>query len=61
MHILVRTISEKRDNEFKGEWREVYGKVWMEKKEGGNVMKLQSHKKTIVHLKKMSENKRKLY
>lgn len=37
MHAI--TISEKRDNEFK-KWREVHGKVWMEKKEGRNVIKL---------------------
>lgn len=34
MHILVRTISEKRDNEFKRDWREYMERFGWRKRKG---------------------------
>lgn len=39
-YVLTITNSEKRRNEFEGEWREVYRRGWRKESEGRNGIKL---------------------
>lgn len=38
-------VTENRDHESGGEWRQGYGRVWREEREGENIIKLPSQKK----------------
>ena len=42
MYMLVMTITKKRGHEFEREWREANHIVWKEKREGRDIIKLQS-------------------